>query len=68
MPRVRVEWYAGRTQQQRLAIAKRITQTFVDIAAVKPESVTVVFVEQDPTLIFTGGEVSKGAASSSDKK
>lgn len=55
MPRVRVEWLAIRTQDQREALAQRITDAVVEVAHVRPEQVTVVFEEQQPTLVIKGG-------------
>jgi phenylpyruvate tautomerase PptA (4-oxalocrotonate tautomerase family) len=55
MPRVRVEWLAIRTQEQREALARRITEAVVEVAGVRPDQVTVVFDEQAPTLVIKGG-------------
>jgi phenylpyruvate tautomerase PptA (4-oxalocrotonate tautomerase family) len=55
MPRIRVEWLNTRTAGQRRDIAKRITDAFVDIVAVRPDQVTVVFEEIDPRLQAKGG-------------
>lgn len=55
MPRIRVEWLNTRTEGQRREIAKRITDAFVDVVAVRPDQVTVVFEEIDPRLQAKGG-------------
>ena len=55
MPRVRVEWLAIRNQDQREALAQRITDAMVEVAHVRPEQVTIVFEEQQPALLFKGG-------------
>lgn len=55
MPRVRVEWLAIRSQDQRKALVQRITDAMVEVAHVRPEQVTVVFEEQQPALVFKGG-------------
>ena len=43
MPRVIVEWLAGRSKETQDALAAKLTEDVVDIVKVKPESVTVVF-------------------------
>lgn len=55
MPRIRVEWLNTRTAEQRREIAQRVTQAFVDVVAVRPDQVTVVFEEIDPRLQAKGG-------------
>lgn len=55
MPRVRVEWLSTRTAEQRRDLAKRITEVMVDVAAVQPNEVTVVFEEVEPRLMAKGG-------------
>jgi 4-oxalocrotonate tautomerase len=55
MPRIRVEWLNTRTEQQRRAIARRITEAFVEVVSVKPDQVTVVFEEIDPSHQAKGG-------------
>jgi 4-oxalocrotonate tautomerase len=55
MPRIRVEWLNTRTEQQRRDVAKRITDAFVQVVAVKPDQVTVVFEEIDPSHQAKGG-------------
>jgi 4-oxalocrotonate tautomerase len=55
MPRIRVEWLNTRTEQQRREIAQRVTDAFVEVVSVKPEQVTVVFEEIDPSHQAKGG-------------
>ena len=55
MPRVRVEWLNTRTAEQRADLARRITESMVDVAGVRPEQVTVVFEEIDPSMQSKGG-------------
>ena len=43
MPVVTVEWLQGRSAQQKQALAKTLTQAFVDIAKVSPDQVWIVF-------------------------
>jgi 4-oxalocrotonate tautomerase len=55
MPRIRVEWLEGRTQQQRQLLAEAITRSVAEIARVRPEQVTVVFEEIPRHLQAKGG-------------
>ena len=43
LPRIVVEWLAGRSAETRDALAVRVTEDVSEIVKVKPESVTVVF-------------------------
>jgi len=43
MPYVKIEMLAGRTAEQKAALAKAVTDAFVDHAGAKRESVWVVF-------------------------
>jgi phenylpyruvate tautomerase PptA (4-oxalocrotonate tautomerase family) len=56
MPRIIVEWLAGRSKNQRDTIAQEITDAFVKNAKVRPDQVTVVFKENLPELQYKGGE------------
>ncbi len=55
MPRVRVEWMAGRTQVQREEVARRITQALVEIGGAPLEAVGVVFTDVPETHFYKGG-------------
>lgn len=55
MPRVRVEWLEGRTQEQRQRLADEITRAVAEIALVAPEQVTVLFDEIPRHLQAKGG-------------
>ena len=55
MPRVYVEWVAGRGDAQRKELARRITDAVVDVATVRPEQVQIVFREYPATHYFRGG-------------
>ena len=57
MARVTIEWFNTRSDQQRAELAKRITEAFVAVAQVKPESVTIRFDEYDPRLFARGGTI-----------
>jgi len=45
MPNIKVEMVAGRTIEQKRALAKKLTEAFIEVAGGKPDSVQVVFVE-----------------------
>lgn len=55
MPRVIVEWLAGRTQETQDALAKKLTEDVVDIVKVKPDAVTVVFKVNPRDQWYKGG-------------
>ncbi len=55
MPRIRVEWFNTRSQEQRQELARRITEAVVEVADVSPERVTIRFDEIEPTLFAHGG-------------
>ncbi|MCK4814391.1 tautomerase family protein [bacterium] len=56
MPRVRVEWLEGRTQEQRQKLVEAITDAFVEIVHVRPDQVTVIFQETPRHLQAKGGK------------
>ena len=43
MPDVKIEWNAGRTQEQKDKVAKAITDALVDIAKAPRENVSITF-------------------------
>lgn len=43
MPVVTVDWLAGRSAQQKQALADALTKAFVEIAKVSPDQVWIVF-------------------------
>ena len=49
MPNVTIQWYAGRTAEQRRAIAKAVTEALVTIGKTTPDQCHIVFqdVEKD---------------------
>ena len=55
MPRITIEWFNTRTDEQRRELAKRITEAVVEVANVKPETVAIRFDEYDPRLFARGG-------------
>lgn len=61
MPIVRVEWYAGRTEDQKAAVAQGITEVMRTQAGVKPESLFIVFEDVDRSNWATGGVLASRA-------
>ena len=59
MPRVTIEWFNTRSDQERAELAKRITEAFVAVADVKAESVSIRFDEYEPRLFAKGGVIHK---------
>jgi len=59
MPRVTIEWFNTRSDNERAELAKRITEAFVAVTRVKPEAVTIRFDEYDPRLFAKGGIIGK---------
>ena len=55
MPRIIVEWFNTRSEEQRIELARRITQTFVDVVQCKPDDVTIRFDEYEPRMFARGG-------------
>jgi 4-oxalocrotonate tautomerase len=47
MPVVHIYMYAGRTTEQKRELVKRISQDFEEVAAVKPESLNILFHDID---------------------
>lgn len=57
MPVVKIEMLEGRTKLQKTKLVQAVTQALVDIANVKPESVTVVFSEYAKENWAQGGRL-----------
>jgi len=55
MPRIKIEWLAIRSDEQREEIVKKITEVFVDTVNVRPDQVNIVFDEIPPHLSAKGG-------------
>ena len=43
MPNITIQWYAGRTPEQRREIVKAITKAMVEIGKTTPDQVHIVF-------------------------
>lgn len=55
MPRIRVEWLAGRTHEQRRRLVELLTNAVVEVARVERDAVSIVFVETPRELQAKGG-------------
>ncbi|SFV26965.1 tautomerase family protein [Hyphomicrobium facile] len=63
MPIITVEIFPGRTNDQKRRIAKRLTDSMVEICGAKPQAVHVLFTEVDPTDWAVAGELCSDRAS-----
>lgn len=57
MPMITVDWFAGRTPQQKTQLAARITDAFVDIAGTAREHVWIVFNDKKQSDWAMGGQL-----------
>ncbi|WP_424135654.1 4-oxalocrotonate tautomerase [Roseomonas chloroacetimidivorans] len=57
MPMIHVEMFAGRTAEQKRALAKALTEAFVATAGGTPQSVQVVMVDVARSDWAVGGEL-----------
>ena len=57
MPIIRVEMFTGRTEQQKQALVRELTDAFVNAAGGTPESVNVVIADVDKSDWDSGGEL-----------
>jgi len=57
MPIVTVEWYEGRSPEQKKEIAERLTDLLVEVGKTQREQVWVKFVDSPKTEWSIGGEI-----------
>ena len=57
MPMIRVEMFPGRTDDQKKALVKELTDAFVRAAGGKPESVFVILTDVEKSNWGSGGEM-----------
>lgn len=43
MPIITIDWFEGRTVEQKRTIAKKCTEVIVEVAGCQPDAVTIVF-------------------------
>ena len=57
MPMITVDWFEGRTPQQKTQLAARITDAFMEIVGASREQVWIVFHDTKPSDWAMGGKV-----------
>lgn len=57
MPVIKVEMFSGRSDDKKRALAKAITDSFVEICGGKPQSVHVIFDDVAKSDWAVGGEL-----------
>lgn len=57
MPSIHVELFEGRTEEQKAALAAKLTQACVDVLGGSPDSVDVIFRDVARHDWATGGEL-----------
>ena len=57
MPIVTIEWYEGRTPEQKRELAERLTELMVDVGKTEREHVWIRFVDSPKSEWAMGGEI-----------
>lgn len=57
MPVVTIEWYEGRSSEQKREIAERLTQLLSEIGKMPPDQVWIRFVDSPKSEWAIGGEI-----------
>jgi len=57
MPIVKVEWYAGRSKEQKQELAERITDLMVEVGKTEREHVWIQFVDFEKSNWAMNGEL-----------
>ena len=57
MPNVTIQWYAGRTIEQRRELTKAITEAVVRIGKTTPEQVHIIFEDIDKSNWASNGKL-----------
>ncbi len=57
MPVIRVEWWKGRTPQQKSELSKKITEAFVQVAQVSAGEVHIIYQDVDKQNWAIGGKM-----------
>lgn len=57
MPLIRVEMFPGRTDDQKKAMAAKVTDAFIETCGGNPESVTVIIEEKEANHWAVGGRL-----------
>ncbi|MGW2342269.1 tautomerase family protein [Streptomyces sp. NPDC001661] len=62
MPVVTVDWWTGRSEDDRARTVERVTRAVADGAHCPPEAVTVILREVEPSHWGKGGELASSSA------
>ena len=62
MPVVTIEWYEGRTPEQKREIAERLTELLAEVGGMTPDQVWIRFVDSPRSDWAIGGEIQGGVA------
>jgi 4-oxalocrotonate tautomerase len=57
MPIVTIEWYEGRSAEQKRELAERLTELLVEVGKTQPEHVWIRFVDSDKGDWAMSGEI-----------
>ena len=57
MPVVTIEWYEGRSADQKREIAERLTDLLADVGGAAPDAVWIRFVDSPKSEWAIGGEI-----------
>ncbi len=57
MPIVTIEWYEGRTPEQKKELAEKLTDLMVDVGKTQREHVWIRFVDSPKSEWAMGGEI-----------
>ncbi|HLE81932.1 MAG TPA: 2-hydroxymuconate tautomerase family protein [Dehalococcoidia bacterium] len=58
MPIIRIEWYPGRTKEQKAKLAEAITQAMVDVGRAPRDQTWIIFHEEPKENWAIGGKLS----------
>lgn len=57
MPIIHIEWYEGRTREQKETVVTEVTDTLVRTLDISPDSVTIIFDELKQSNCARGGKL-----------
>ena len=57
MPIIHIEWYEGRTLEQKETVVTEVTDTLARILDISPDSVTIIFDELKKNNCARGGKL-----------
>ena len=61
MPFVTIEWYQGRSAEQKREIAEKVTAVIAEVGETSPDQVWIRFVDSPKSDWAIGGQVQGGA-------